>query len=87
MSIVFEVIIYLILVFGIMITTIAFCDNSLNNKERYIRIKKDDSSVKVKVEIDGIDDKDKKIILDIIEKGWFESIYDVADEYVVENKS
>ena len=79
---VFEVIIYLILVFGIMITTIAFCDNSLDNKERYIRIKKEGTSVKVKVEIDGMDDKDKKMVLNIIEKGNFENIYDIVDEYI-----
>ena len=82
MSMVFEVIIYLILVFGIMITTIAFCDNSLDNKERYIRIKKEGTSVKVKVEIDGMDDKDKKMVLNIIEKGNFENIYDIVDEYI-----
>lgn len=82
MSMVFEIIIYLVLVFGIMITTIAFCENTLNNKEKYIRIKKEGISVKVKVEIDGMADNDKKQILDIIQKGKFENIYDVADEYI-----
>jgi len=84
MSIVFEVIIYLILVFGIMITTVAFCENSLNNKERYIRIKKEGTNVKVKIEIEGLCEKDKKMVLNIIEKGKFENIYDIVDEYIVE---
>lgn len=83
MSMVFEVIIYLILVFGIMITTIAFCENSLNKAERYMRIKKEGTSIKVRVETKGINEKDKKLILNIIEKGKFENIYDIVDEYGV----
>lgn len=83
MSIVFEVVIYLILVFGIMITTVAFCENSLNKSERYIRLKKDGVTVKVTLEIEGMEEKDKKLISDVIEKGKFENIYDIADEYVV----
>ena len=82
MSIIFEVIIYLILVFGIMMLCISLCENSSSNKERYIRVKKEGTSVKVKVEIDGMADNDKKQILDIIQKGKFENIYDVADEYI-----
>lgn len=83
MSIVFEVIIYLILVFGIMMVTIAFCDNSLNKAERYIRLKREGVTVKVTLEIDGMSDNDKKIFSDVIAQGKFENIYDVVDEYVV----
>lgn len=83
MSIVFEFIIYLILVFGIMFTIVAFCEKSLDNSERYIRIKKEGTSVKLKLEIEGISDKDKKLIENIIQKGKFEDIYDIVDEYEV----
>lgn len=84
MSIVFEIIIYLLLVLGIMITTIAFCDNSLNKVERYIRLKREGVKAKVTLEIVGMSDYDKKLISDVIAKGKFESIYDIVDEYVVE---
>lgn len=83
MSIVLEVIIYLILVLGIMITTVAFCDNSLNEAERYIRLKREGVKVKVTLEIDGMEEKDKKLIEEIIAKGKFENICDLVDEYVV----
>lgn len=83
MSIIFEVIIYLILVFGIMMLAIAFCENSLTNKERYIRVKKEGTSIKVKLEIEGMAEKDKKIFENVIEKGMFENIYDIVDEYMV----
>jgi len=83
MSIVFEVIIYLILVFGIMFATLALCENSLYKSARYIRIKKEGTSVKLKLEVQGISDEDKKLIEDIIEKGKFENIYDLVDEYIV----
>jgi hypothetical protein len=82
MSIVFEIVIYIVLVLGIIITTIAFCDNSLNKTERYIRLKKEGATIKVKVEIDGIDDRDKELISDVIAKGKFENIYDIVDEYI-----
>lgn len=83
MSIVFEVLIYLVLVFGIMITTIAFCENSLSNKERYIRVKKEGTSIKLVLETEGINDKDKELIKNIIVKGMFQNIYDIVDEYQV----
>lgn len=83
MSIVLEVIIYLILVLGIIITTVAFCDNSLNKAERYIRLKREGVTVKVTLEIDGMEEKDKKLIEEIIAKGKFENICDLVDEYVV----
>ena len=87
MSIVFEAIIYLVLVFGIMCITIAFCENTLNYKERYIRIKKEGTSVNIRLEIEGMNEKDKKLITNIIEKGKFENIYDIADEYILINKA
>lgn len=83
MSMVLEVVIYIILVFGIMMVSIAFCENTLSNKERYIRIKKEGTSVKLKLEVSGIEDKDKKLIERVIEKGNFENIYDIVDEYEI----
>ena len=83
MSVAFQVIIYLILVFGIMMLCIAFCENSLNNKERYIRIKKEGMKVNLKLEIQGVDEKDKKLIANVIENGMFQNIYDIVDEYII----
>ena len=40
-------------------------------------------SIKVKLEIEGMAEKDKKIFENVIEKGMFENIYDIVDEYMV----
>lgn len=87
MSIVFDLIIYIILVFGIIITTIAFMEEGLKKGERYIRIRREGARVKLNLEIVGMNEQDRILIADVIEKGQFENIYDVVDEYVLVNKT
>ena len=84
MSTMFGIIIYLILVFGIIMVAISFCENSLNNADKYIRIKNAGVKVRMKLEISGIEEKERNLIINIIEKGKFENIYDIVDSYIVE---
>ena len=84
MSIVLDVIIYIILVFGIIITTIAFMEEGLKKNERYIRVRSEGTKVSLSLNIEGINEQDKMLIADVIEKGRFESVYDVVDEFVLE---
>ena len=83
MSIVLNTIIYIILVFGIIITTIAFMEEGLKKNERYIRIKREGTKVELVLKVEGLSKDDEFLIADVIEKGRFESVYDVVDEYTV----
>lgn len=87
MSIVFDVIIYIILVFGIIITTIAFMDEGMKKNERYIRVRREGARVELTLKVEGMTKEDEMLIADVIEKGKFENIYDVVDEYVLVNKT
>ncbi len=87
MSIVLEVIIYIILVFGIIITTIAFMEEELKKGERYIRVRREGAKVILRLNVEGMSKEDELLIADVIEKGKFESIYDVVDEYILENNN
>ncbi len=84
MSVVLEVIIYVILVFGLIITTIAFMDEGLKKNERYIRIRREGARVILNLKVEGMTKEDELLIANIIEKGKFESIYDVVDEYTLQ---
>ncbi|MBR6688640.1 MAG: hypothetical protein IKL68_01325 [Clostridia bacterium] len=85
MSIVLEVIIYIILVFGIIITTIAFMEEGLKKNERYIRVRREDAKVILTLKVEGMTKEDELLIADVIEQGKFENVYDVVDEYTLEN--
>ncbi len=85
MSIVLELIIYIVLVFGIIITTIAFMEEGLKKHERYIRVKREGAKVTLRLKVEGMTKEDELLIADVIEKGKFESIYDVVDEYILQN--
>lgn len=85
MSIVLDIIIYIILVFGIIITTIAFMDGCMGKHERYIRVRREGAKVTLSLKVDGMSKEDEMLIADVIEKGKFESIYDVVDEYILQN--
>ena len=85
MSIVLEVIIYIILVFGIMISTIAFMEEGLKKNERYVRIRREGVKVILTLNVEGMNEEDKLLIADVIEKGKFENIYDVVDELQMQN--
>ena len=87
MSIVFDVIIYIILVFGIIITTIAFMDEVIKKNERYIRVRREGARVELTLKVEGMTKEDEMLIADVIEKGKFENIYDVVDEYALVNKT
>ena len=85
MIIVLDVIIYIILVFGIIITTIAFMEEGLNKNERYIRVRREDAKVILTLKVEGMTKEDELLIADVIEQGKFENVYDVVDEYTLEN--
>lgn len=85
MSIVLEVIIYIILVFGIIITTIAFMEEGLKKNERYMRVRREGVKVTLRLNVEGMSKEDELLIADVIEKGKFENVYDVVDEYTLEN--
>lgn len=83
MSIVLDVIIYIVLVFGIIITTIAFMEEGMKKNERYIRVRREGSRVELRLKVEGMAKEDEMLIADVIEKGKFESIYDVVDDYTI----
>ena len=83
MSIVLDVIIYIVLVFGIIITTIAFMEEGMKKNERYIRVRKEGTRVELTLKVEGMAKEDEMLIADVIEKGKFESIYDVVDDYTI----
>ncbi len=87
MTIILNVIIYIVLVFGIIITTIAFMEDSLKKSERYIRVKREDARVELILKVEGMTKEDELLIADVIEKGKFESVYDVVDRYIITNQS
>ncbi len=87
MSMVLNVAIYIILVFGIIITTIAFMEDGLKKNERYIRIRRDGVKVTLELKTEGMTKEDELLVAEVIEKGKFESIYDLVDQYIVANKS
>lgn len=83
MSIVLDVIIYIVLVLGIIITTIAFMEEGMKKNERYIRVRREGSRVELRLKVEGMAKEDEMLIADVIEKGKFESIYDVVDDYTI----
>ena len=83
MSIVLDVIIYIVLVLGIIITTIAFMEEGMKKNERYIRIIREGAKVTLELDVEGMSEQDKILVADVIEKGKFESIYDVVDDYTI----
>ena len=85
MSMIFNITIYIILVFGIIITTIAFMEESLKKNERYIRARCDGTRVVLRLNVEGMNEKEKILIADVIEKGKYESIYDIVDDFLLES--
>lgn len=87
MSIGLEIIIYILLIIGTFSIAITFFDKEVIAKNYYIRKKDKDSYVKVILKIKGVNNDDISDLKEILQKGKYDNIYDIADSFCVINKS
>ena len=83
MAIVFEIIIYLAIVLGILMITITLFDKDNKMVSTYVRDKKDGGNINVEIKFIGFNKQEIQAISRIIAKGEFDNIYDIADEFKV----
>ena len=78
-----EVFIYLVIAFGVLTLSITLFEKDNFIKNRYFLTKNNDSFVKIKVQIEGLDRRDAKHIESILQRGEYNDIYDIANEFEV----
>ena len=83
MSIFLEVMLYILIAFGIIILTMTIMEKELVTNS-YV-IEKDKLKITVRVDIQNATDEEKKIIERIISKGEYTNIYDLTDNFIVTN--
>lgn len=86
MNMFLEVTTYLVIILGFITVMITFLNREMfvyMSKDNYIRSKHKDIKVKAKIVITGLNEDEANRIGWIIERGGYESIYDVVDEYEV----
>ncbi len=86
MSVIAEICLYLIVVLGIVCTTIAACSDSGIVKPSYVRRKKDGSRVLLEVKFIGESDSELQDTSYALANGQFDNIYDLVDEFKVYKK-
>lgn len=81
MELIVQTIIYLVAVFGIMMTTMVFINSNNNSEEKYgvCHEYNKDNKVEIIIKIDIDDDKQKEEILNKIKNGKYDNIYEIAD--------
>lgn len=82
MSMFLEVMLYIVIAFGIMIITMTILEKELV-MDSYV-LEKDELKIEVKVNICGATEEEREIIKKIIEKGEYTSIYDLTDNFIIE---
>lgn len=82
MSVFLEVMLYIVIAFGIMIITMTILEKDLVANS-YI-LEKDKLKIEIKVKIHDATEEERKIIKKIIEKGEYTNIYDLTDKFNVE---
>lgn len=82
MSVFLEVMLYIVIAFGIMIITMTILEKDLVANS-YI-LEKDKLKIEIKVKIHEATEEERKIIKKIIEKGEYTNIYDLTDKFTVE---
>ena len=60
-------------------------EEGLKKNERYMRVRCEGAKVTLRLNVEGMSKEDELLIADVIEKGKFENVYDVVDEYTLEN--
>lgn len=86
MSLLFEVILYIVLVFAIILVSMTFFETSMLDKTKYIRVKKDDVKINVKVYYEGLTEQEIEQVNNVIFTGKYDNIYDIVDKYeIVQN--
>lgn len=83
MSMILEVVIYLVIVFTIMLISVSFLNREIYYDEKYIIKKNKNTNVNIKVIITGVSEEEGKRIGWIIQRARFEDIYDIANKYEV----
>lgn len=81
MELIVQTIIYLVAVFGIMMTTMVFINSNNKLQEKYgICDEYDtDNKVEIIIRLNIDEDKEKEEILNKIKNGDYENIYEIAD--------
>lgn len=81
MELIVQTIIYLVAVFGIMMTTMVFINSNNKLQEKYgICDEYDtDNKVEIIIRLNIDEDKEKEEILNKIKNGEYENIYEIAD--------
>ena len=81
MSAFLEIILYIVIAFGIMLITMAILEKEII-KNSYV-IQKDKLKIKIVVDMKDATDEEKNVIKKVIEKGEYDSIYDLTDEVII----
>lgn len=83
MSLLFEVILYIVLVFAIILVSMTFFETSMLDKTKYIRVKKDNVKINVKVYYEGLTEQEIEQVNRVIFTGKYDNIYDIVDKYEI----
>ena len=81
MSAFLEIMLYIVIAFGIMLITMAILEKEII-KNSYV-IEKDKLKIKIVVDMKDATDEEKNVIKKVIEKGEYDSIYDLTDEVII----
>ena len=81
MSVFLEIMLYIVIAFGIMLITMAILEKEII-KNSYV-IEKDKLKIKIVVDMKDATDEEKNVIKKVIEKGEYDSIYDLTDEVII----
>lgn len=86
MNVFVQLIIYLIILLGMFITVITFFDKNIINRNYYVVDKKGKENIEIWLVTNNIERAQLDEIKCIIEKGDYESIYDITNRFLVKNK-
>lgn len=87
MNIFIQLIMYLIISIGMVIIAITFFDRNIISRNYYVVDKKEKENIEVWLVTNNIQRAQIDEIKTIIEKGDYESIYDITNKFLVKNKN
>ena len=86
MNVYLQIIIYIIVVVCFYLTTITFLDDEIINKKYFVLDNEDKQNIEIWIVTKDIEKMKKDKIKSIIEKGEYNSIYDITTNFYIKNK-
>lgn len=86
MNVYLQIIIYIIVVVCFYLTTITFFEDKIINKKYFVLDNEDKQNIEIWIVTKNIEKMKKDKIKSIIEKGEYNSIYDITTNFYIKNK-